>query len=106
MWGFTLAERGEPRMKPTEINEFLQADVIGQRDTLKFVAVAIFKHLQGERYGNLLMIGNSGTGKTTIMRSMERLYEKHEEIHSYRVVCIMNANQLASEEGIVDPNRL
>ena len=71
-----------PRMKPVEINDFLQADVIGQEETLKFVSVAIFKHLQGERYGNLLMIGNSGTGKTTIMRSMERLYESHEEIHA------------------------
>src|SRR5258705_5676586 len=93
-------------MKPVEINDFLQADVIGQQDTLKFVSVAIFKHLQGERFGNLLMIGNSGTGKTTIMRSMERLYEKHEDIHVNRVVCIMNANQFASDEGIVDPNRL
>jgi len=93
-------------MKPIEIIDFLQADVIGQQETLKFVAVAIFKHIQGERYGNLLMIGNSGTGKTTIMRSMERLYEKHKEFHANRVVCIMNANQFASEEGIVDPNRL
>lgn len=93
-------------MKPVEINEFLQSDVIGQQETLKFVSVAIFKHLQGERYGNLLMIGNSGTGKTTIMRSMERLYQTHEEIHENRVVVIMNANQFATEEGIVDPNRL
>jgi ATP-dependent Clp protease ATP-binding subunit ClpX len=93
-------------MKPVEINEFLQADVIGQEGTLKFVSVAIFKHLSGERYGNLLMIGNSGTGKTTIMRAMERLYQAHEEIHENRVVCIMNANQFATEEGIVDPNRL
>ena len=48
-------------MKPVEINEFIQADVIGQQETLKFVSVAIFKHLAGERYGNLLMIGNSGS---------------------------------------------
>jgi len=93
-------------MKPVEINTFLQADVIGQQETLKFVSVAIFKHLQGERYGNLLMIGNSGTGKTTIMRAMERLYQAHTDIHQYRVVVIMNANQFASEEGIVYPNRL
>jgi ATP-dependent Clp protease ATP-binding subunit ClpX len=93
-------------MKPVEINEFLQADVIGQQDTLRFVSVAIFKHLAGEKYGNLLMIGNSGTGKTTIMRAMERLYQSHEEIHENRVVCIMNANQFATDEGIVDPNRL
>lgn len=93
-------------MKPVEINEFLQADVIGQQDILKFVSVAIFKHLAGEKYGNLLMIGNSGTGKTTIMRAMERLYQSHEEIHENRVVCIMNANQFATDEGMVDPNRL
>ena len=61
-------------MKPTEINEFLEHDVIGQEEALRFVAVAIFKHLQGERFGNLMLIGNSGTGKTTIMRSMEKLY--------------------------------
>ncbi len=93
-------------MKPTEINEFMQQFVIGQTETLRFVSVAIFKHLQGERYGNLLMIGNSGTGKTTVMRAMERLYSSHEEFHKYRVVVIMNANQFASEEGMVDPNRL
>jgi ATP-dependent Clp protease ATP-binding subunit ClpX len=40
------------------------------------------------------------------MRAMERLYETTEEFHEYRVVVIMNANQFASEEGIVDPNRL
>jgi len=93
-------------MKPVEINEFLTADVIGQQDTLRFVSVAIFKHLQGERFGNLLMIGNSGTGKTTIMRAMERLFQSHPEIHENRVVVIMNANQFANEDGVVDPNRL
>ena len=93
-------------MRPVEINEFLQNYVIGQQETLRFVSVAIFKHIQGERYGNLLMIGNSGTGKTTVMRAMERLYGSTDEFHEYRVVVIMNANQFASEEGIVDPNRL
>ncbi len=93
-------------MKPVEICEFLRKDVLGQEDTLRFVSVAIFKHLQGERYGNLLLIGNSGTGKTTIMRSMERLYQSHEEFQEYRVVVIMNANTFATEEGVVDTSRL
>jgi ATP-dependent Clp protease ATP-binding subunit ClpX len=93
-------------MKPVEINEFLKRDVIGQEETLRFVSVAIFKHLQGERYGNLLLIGNSGTGKTTVMRAMERLYAEHDEFQKYRVVVIMNANQFATDEGMVDPNRL
>jgi ATP-dependent Clp protease ATP-binding subunit ClpX len=93
-------------MQPTEIYDVMQRDVIGQQEVLKFVAVAIFKHLAGEKYGNLLLIGNSGTGKTTIMRAMERLYAGHPEFADYRVVIIMNASTLATEEGTVDAHRL
>lgn len=93
-------------MKPVEIYENLQQDVIGQETTLKFVSVAIFKHLEGERYGNLLLIGNSGTGKTTVMRAMERLYESHDDFAQYRVVVIMNANALSTEDGAVDTHRV
>ena len=89
-------------MLPTEINENLRRDVIGQEEVLRFVSVAIFKHLEGERYGNLMLIGNSGTGKTTVMRAMERLYQEHDEFSKYRVVIIMNANTFATEEGVVD----
>src|SRR4051812_12988015 len=93
-------------MKPVEINDFLAQNVIGQEETLRYVSVAIFKHLQGEKYGNLLLIGNSGTGKTTIMRAIESLYGSYEEFHEYRVVLIMNASTLATEEGAVDTHRL
>jgi ATP-dependent Clp protease ATP-binding subunit ClpX len=93
-------------MKPVEIYDFLDQRVIGQEETLRYVAVAIFKHLQGEKYGNLLLIGNSGTGKTTIMRAIEALYAAHEEFEEHRVVLIMNASTLATEEGTVDTSRL
>lgn len=93
-------------MRPVEINEYIQRDVIGQEEALRFVSVAIFKHLQGELFGNLMLIGSSGTGKTTIMRSVERLYEEHEELHKNRVVVILNANTFATEEGAVDTARL
>ncbi len=93
-------------MKPVEIFDFLSQHVIGQEETLRFVSVAIFKHLQGEKYGNLLLIGNSGTGKTTIMRGIESLYNSREEFREHRVVLIMNANTLATEEGAVDTGRL
>ena len=66
-------------MKPVEIYEHLRKEVLGQEETLRFVSVAIFKHLQGEKYGNLLLIGNSGTGKTTVMRAMERLYQEFKD---------------------------
>nr|NIM63566.1 AAA domain-containing protein [Acidobacteriota bacterium]NIQ86291.1 AAA domain-containing protein [Acidobacteriota bacterium] len=93
-------------MRPREIDEYLKRDVIGQSEVLRFVSVAIFKHLQGERFGNLMMIGNSGTGKTTIMRSMERLYSEHQEFQKYRVVIIMNANTFATDEGVIDTRAL
>ncbi len=89
-------------MKPVDIHNVLHRQVIGQEEALKYVSVAIFKHLQGEKYGNLLLIGNSGTGKTTIMRAIEGLYGSHEELSEYRVVLIMNASTLATEEGSVD----
>jgi ATP-dependent Clp protease ATP-binding subunit ClpX len=53
-----------------------------------------------------MLIGSSGTGKTTIMRAVERLYAEHEEIHEYRVVIIINANTFATDEGVVDTSRL
>lgn len=96
----------QSHLKPTEIFQFLEERVIGQEEALRYVSVAIFKHLQGEKYGNLLLIGNSGTGKTTIMRGIEALYGGHEELHEYRVVLILNANTLATEEGAVDTSRL
>ena len=93
-------------MKPVEVHEFLSSSVIGQEETLRYVSVAIFKHLQGEKYGNLLLIGNSGTGKTTIMRAIEELYNARDEFREHRAVLILNANTLATEEGAVDTSRL
>jgi ATP-dependent Clp protease ATP-binding subunit ClpX len=93
-------------MRPTDIHDELGKRVIGQQEVLRYVSVAIFKHLQGEKYGNLLLIGNSGTGKTTIMRGIEALYAAYEQLAEYRVVLIMNANTLATEEGAVDTSRL
>src|SRR5258706_4321431 len=93
-------------MKPVEIHNVLSQSVIGQEESLRYVSVAIFKHLQGEKFGNLLLIGNSGTGKTTIMRGIEGLYSTHEEFAEYRGVLIMNANTLATEDGAVDISRL
>jgi ATP-dependent Clp protease ATP-binding subunit ClpX len=93
-------------MRPPEINTFLCRDVIGQEEALRFVSVAIFKHLEGEPYGNLMLIGSSGTGKTTIMRAVERLYAAHDDLQHYRVVVIINANTFASDEGVIDTTRL
>ena len=93
-------------MLPTEIDAYMRRFVIGQEEVLRFVAVAIYKHLQGERFGNLMMIGNSGTGKTTVMRAMEHLYADHPDFAKYQVVIILNANTFASDEGVIDTSQL
>ena len=56
----------------------MKGNIIGQDDVLKYVAVAIFKHVCNEKYGNIIMIGNSGTGKTSIMRAMQDMYKQYD----------------------------
>ena len=90
-------------MLPTQINQFLQRDVIGQEESLRFVAVAIFKHLKDEPFGNLMLIGSSGTGKTTIMRAVERIYEEHDELAEVpRGRDHHEREHLRTDEGVVD----
>jgi len=82
-------------MKPPQISELLKPDVIGQNAAVKEVSVALYKHLIGHRTGNVLMIGGSGTGKTTIMRSVETLLRTGEKFKEYGTVVRINANLLA-----------
>ena len=72
----------ETTHSPLEIFAEIELDVLGQDKILRYVSVAIFKHLQGEPFGNLLLIGNSGTGKTTTMRSVERFYASHASLEA------------------------
>lgn len=91
---------GLKEIEPPLIFDELKHGVLGQNKALRFVSVAIFKHTTGKVPGNLLMIGNSGTGKTTIMNNIQRLYNEVPEYRPFRAVTIMNANLL------VDPDRM
>ncbi len=82
-------------MKPPEIHEKLRAEVIGQGQACREVAVALYKHLIGHATGNILMIGGSGTGKTTIMRAVEHMLKDNDEFAEYGTVARLNANLLA-----------
>jgi ATP-dependent Clp protease ATP-binding subunit ClpX len=93
----TLTEiRGE--VTPKVLFDELHRGVLGQDRALRFVSVAIHKHVLGKVSGNILLIGSSGTGKTTIMNNIQRLYDTVEGFEAYRAVTILNANLLVDAE--------
>ena len=82
-------------IQPKEILENLRRDVIGQDPALREMAVALYKHLIGHSAGNVLMIGNSGTGKTTIMKAVERFFRETTDYQKFATNIRINANVLA-----------
>ncbi len=94
-------------IKPPEIFAELRHGVLGQDRALRFAAVAIYKHTTGKMPGNILMVGNSGTGKTTIMNNIQRLYNEVPEYQPFRAVTIINANLLVDVDRMeFRPGRL
>ena len=80
---------------PKQILADLSQDVIGQDQALQDMSVAIYKHLIEHSSRNVLMIGNSGTGKTTIMRSVERFFSHTKGFEKYSTIIRINANLVA-----------
>jgi ATP-dependent Clp protease ATP-binding subunit ClpX len=87
----------ENRILPTEINAFLAARVLGQQELLRRISVSLYKHIHGLPAPNVLLIGNSGTGKTTLMQAVAAFYEAHPELDRFRLMLIINANTLSPE---------
>lgn len=86
------------KILPRTIYQFLTNKCLGQTEVLKKVSVAVYKHINGLKAGNLLFIGNSGTGKTTIMNSIQKFYQEHKELEKFSAMTIMNANMLAGDD--------
>ncbi len=84
-------------IRPKDIFEELRKTVVGQDDTIRELSVAVVKHLVGHTMGNILMIGNSGSGKTTVMRAIEHFLAGRADLHEYANVVRINANVLADE---------
>ena len=82
-------------MTPREIFAILSEDVVGQEKALQDMAVAIYKHLIEHSVGNVLMIGNSGTGKTTIMQAAERFFSQARGFEKFSTIIRINANLVA-----------
>ncbi len=102
---------GAPRpvesITPPQILDALRKGVLGQDAALKFVSVSIYKHVSGKVPGNIILIGNSGTGKTTIMNNIQRLYNEVPEYAPFRVVALVNANLLVDSDRMeFRPERL
>jgi ATP-dependent Clp protease ATP-binding subunit ClpX len=85
----------DARITPRQIFADLSEDVIGQDAALQGMSVAIYKHLIEHSVGNVLMIGNSGTGKTTIMRAVEQFFSQTEGFAKYSTIIRINANLVA-----------
>jgi ATP-dependent Clp protease ATP-binding subunit ClpX len=71
-------------LKPAEIKEHLDEYVIGQDEAKKVLAVAVYnhfkriKHMQGAddvelEKSNILMVGETGTGKTLLAKTLARI---------------------------------
>lgn len=93
-------------ISPGDIYDYLSLRVLGQTEVLKQISVSVYKHINGIKWGNVLLIGNSGTGKTTIMKSIRQFYRSQENLDRYQVMVVMNANTLLNEDGEVDLNRV
>ncbi len=103
------AAAGRPltEIRPTFIFGELRRGVLGQDKALRHVSVAIYKHTTGKVSGNLLLVGPSGTGKTTIMNNIQRLYHEVPEYRPFRSVTIINANLLVDSDRMeFRPDRL
>ena len=101
--------QGDPlaTVTPKVLFDELRHGVLGQDRALRFVSVAIHKHVLGKVSGNILLIGSSGTGKTTIMNNIQRLYDTVPGFEPFRAVTILNANLLVdSERTVFCPDRM
>lgn len=82
---------------PRSIAAELAKRVIGQTEAIKEISIALSKKLANLAVGNVLMIGSSGTGKTTLMRAVEAFLAARPQLALRSTVVRMHANVLGEE---------
>jgi len=82
---------------PAQIAKALEKRVVGQKDAVREMSVALAKKLAGLKVGNVLLIGSSGSGKTTLMRAVEELLAANPALWSRSTLVRIHANVLGEE---------
>ncbi len=83
---------------PQEIAAFLARRVISQDEAITELSIALAKRLGQLPVGNVLMIGASGTGKTTLMRAVEEFLAEATPTGALRPIVVrLHANVLGEE---------
>ena len=84
---------------PRDLYDLLAERVIDQQVALEQISVTLFKHVKRLKIGNILLIGNSGTGKTTIMRAIEQVFGSDADLAQFTNTIRLNANVVADEQS-------
>jgi ATP-dependent Clp protease ATP-binding subunit ClpX len=80
-----------------EIAAALTRRVVGQEAAVREMSVAIAKKAAGLGVGHILLIGSSGTGKTTLMRAVEEMLASDARLAGRSAVVRLHANVLGEE---------
>ena len=90
-----IVRMSENTLLPAEIAAALSQQVVGQDAAIREISIALSKRLAGLTAGNVLMIGSSGTGKTTLMRAVEQYLAGNAELAGRSLLIRVHANVLA-----------
>jgi len=82
---------------PVQLAGALERRVVGQKEALREISVALAKKLAQLRVGNILMIGSSGSGKTTLMCAVEQPLAANPAFALRSTVVRVHANVLGEE---------
>jgi len=91
---------------PAEIAAALSRRVIGQSLSVQEMSIGLAKKLAGLATGNILLIGSSGTGKTTLMRAVEDYLAADAALAVRSTVLRIHANVLGDEAETGRPGAL
>ncbi len=84
-------------LTPVALAATLGRRVVGQSRGVEEMAIALAKKLVGLPTGNVLLIGSSGTGKTTLMRAVEEYLAARSDLAHRSTQIRVHANVLAEE---------